>query len=163
MNREARDQFSRGAGQIANRESVIDPQAHGISDVLTGAGNMALGAVGYVASPISAAYRSVVGQPIEDVTGIPREYTEFAAQLATPGIGLPGAVRGPAPVMPRTAVPAAPTNEIVDAARRVSDVAPEQINVPRAFASDNMAVQRTAQGIRNLPVIGDAIPALLAR
>jgi hypothetical protein len=41
---------------------------------------------------------------------------------------------------------------------RVSEVAPEAVNVPRAFASDNMAVQRTAQGIRNLPVIGDAIP-----
>jgi hypothetical protein len=79
MNKEARDQISRGAGQIANHESLTDLQAHGISDVLTGAANMGLGAVGYVASPISAAYRSIVGQPIEDVTGIPREYTEFAA------------------------------------------------------------------------------------
>jgi hypothetical protein len=59
--------------------------------------------------------------------------------------------------LPRPAA-VAPTNEIVDAASRVSQVAPEAVNVPRAFASDNMAVQRTAQGIRNLPVIGDAIP-----
>jgi hypothetical protein len=157
MNKEARDQISRGAGQIANHESLTDLQAHGISDVLTGAANMGLGAVGYVASPISAAYRSIVGQPVEDVTGIPREYTEFAAQLATPGIGLPGAVKSPAPNLPRPAA-VAPTNEIVDAASRVSQVTPEAVNVPRAFASDNMAVQRTAQGIRNLPVIGDAIP-----
>jgi hypothetical protein len=157
MNKEARDQISRGAGQIANHESLTDLQAHGISDVLTGAANMGLGAVGYVASPISAAYRSVVGQPIEDVTGIPREYTEFAAQLATPGIGLPGAAKAPPPrAAPRIYV--GPSNEIVDAASRVSQVAPEAVNVPRAFASDNMAVQRTAQGIRNLPVIGDAIP-----
>jgi hypothetical protein len=61
------------------------------------------------------------------------------------------------PAAPRPAPPA-PTNEIVDAARRVSDVAPETVNVPKAFASDNMAVQRTAQGIRNIPIVGDAIP-----
>jgi hypothetical protein len=157
MNKDARGQFSRGVEQIANRESVIDPQAHGISDVINGVTNMGLGAVGYVTSPISAAYRSALGQPIEDATGIPREYTEFAAQLATPGIGLPGAVKAPAVIAPRVAVEA-PAGEIVDAARRISAVAPEPINVPRAFASDNTAVQRTAQGIRNLPVIGDAIP-----
>jgi hypothetical protein len=157
MNKDARGQFSRGVEQIANRESVIDPQAHGISDVINGMTNMGLGAVGYVTSPISAAYRSALGQPIEDATGIPREYTEFAAQLATPGIGLPGAVKAPAVIAPRVAVEA-PAGEIVDAARRISAVAPEPINVPRAFASDNTAVQRTAQGIRNLPVIGDAIP-----
>jgi hypothetical protein len=157
MNKDARGQFSRGVDQIANRESVIDPQAHGISDVINGVTNMGLGAVGYVTSPISAAYRSALGQPIEDATGIPREYTEFAAQLATPGIGLPGAVKAPAVIAPRVAVEA-PAGEIVDAARRISAVAPEPINVPRAFASDNTAVQRTAQGIRNLPVIGDAIP-----
>jgi hypothetical protein len=157
MNKDARGQFSRGVDQIANRESVIDPQAHGISDVINGVTNMGLGAVGYVTSPISAAYRSALGQPIEDATGIPREYTEFAAQLATPGIGLPGAVKAPAVIAPRVAAEA-PAGEIVDAARRISAVAPEPINVPRAFASDNTAVQRTAQGIRNLPVIGDAIP-----
>jgi hypothetical protein len=157
MNKDARGQFSRGVDQIANRESVIDPQAHGISDVINGVTNMGLGAVGYVTSPISAAYRSALGQPIEDVTGIPREYTEFAAQLATPGIGLPGAAKAPAVIAPRVAAEA-PAGEIVDAARRISAVAPEPINVPRAFASDNTAVQRTAQGIRNLPVIGDAIP-----
>jgi hypothetical protein len=157
MNREARDQISRGAGQLAS--SITD---HGIAgsvpEFAAGAGNVALGALGYVASPINAAYRSVVGQPVEDVTGIPREYTEFAAQLATPGIGLPGAVKAPAPNMPRPVPAPPPGNEIVEAARRVSDVAPETVNVPKAFASDNMAVQRTAQGVRNIPIVGDAIP-----
>lgn len=160
MNKEARDQISRGVGQISNPDSLTDLKAHGISDVLTGAGNVALGTLGYVASPINAAYRSIVGQPVEDVTGIPREYPEFAAQLATPGIGLPGAVKAPAPNIqrdiPRVAVE--PPNQIVDAARRISEVAPEAVNVPRAFASDNMAVQRTAQGVRNVPLVGDAIP-----
>jgi hypothetical protein len=157
MNQDARDQISRGFEQISNPDSLTDLQAHGISDVLTGAGNVALGSLGYVASPLNAAYRSIIGQPVEDVTGIPREYTEFAGQLATPGIGLPGAVKAPAPNLPRPA-PIPPANEIADAARRVSEVAPESVNVPKAFASDNMAVQRTAQGIRNIPIVGDAIP-----
>jgi hypothetical protein len=149
MNQDARDQVSKGVDQISN--------ADGAWDVAKGAGNVAFGTLGYVSSPINAAYRSVIGQPIEDITGVPREYTEFATQLATPGIGLPGAVKAPAPNLPRPA-PVAPTNEIVDAARRVSEVAPETVNVPKAFSSDNMAVQRTAQGIRNIPIVGDAIP-----
>lgn len=162
MNQDARNQVSRGLDQIANHDSLTDLQAHGISDVLTGAANVAAGTLGYVGSPISAAYRSIIGQPVEDVTGIPREYTEFAAQLATPGIGLPGAVKTAAPAVAPVVEAPAPTNEIVQAARRVSDVSPEPVNVPRAFAGDNIAVQRTAQGIRNLPVIGDAIPRATA-
>jgi hypothetical protein len=160
MNKEARDMVSSGADQLVRgfgnaKEASLD----GLGDAAIGAGKVALGSLGYIASPINAAYRSIIGQPVEDTTGIPREYTEFAAQLATPGIGLPGSVRAPAPNIPRSApVAPAPVNEIASAASRVSDVAPEAVNVPRAFASDNMAVQRTAQGIRNLPVIGDAIP-----
>lgn len=158
MNKEARDMVSSGADQMARgfgnaKEASFD----GLGDAAIGAGKVALGGIGFVASPINAAYRSIVGQPVEDTTSIPREYTEFAAQLATPGIGLPGAIKAPVPsAAPRIYV--GPSNEIVDAANRVSAVAPEPVNVPRAFASDNMAVQRTAQGIRNLPVIGDAIP-----
>lgn len=161
MNRESRDMISSGADQLAKgfgnaKEASFD----GLGDAAIGAGKVAIGSLGYLASPINAAYRSVVGQPVEDVTGIPREYTEFAAQLATPGLGLPGAARAPAPNIPRQApVAAAPeTNGIVAAADRVSQVAPETVNVPRAFASDSMPVQRTAQSVRNLPIIGDAIP-----
>src|SRR5678815_2647846 len=79
MNREAREQMSRGAGQLFTPKETLDP--------VYGAGNLALGGLNFIASPINAAYRSIIGQPVEDVTGIPREYTEFAAQLATPGIG----------------------------------------------------------------------------
>ena len=161
MNQEARDMVSSGADQFARgvgnaKVASLD----GLGDAAMGAGKVAIGGLGYIASPINAAYRSIVGQPVEDVTGIPREYTEFAAQLATPGIGLPGAVKAPAPNLPRpTPAAVAPeTNGIVAAADRVSQVAPETVNVPRAFASDSMPVQRTAQSVRNLPVIGDAIP-----
>lgn len=90
MNRESREQISSGIDQLSNPKSVWD--------ATKGVGNVAFGGLGYVTSPINAAYRTIVGQPIEDVTGIPREYTEFAAQLATPGIGLPRA--GKAPVTP---------------------------------------------------------------
>lgn len=100
MNKEARDQMARGYNELGD----------GTWNTIKGAANIGAGALGYVGSPISAAYRSVIGQPIEDVTGIPREYTEFAAELATPGIGLthlpaePGAVAEAAPaVVPRSA------------------------------------------------------------
>lgn len=120
MRKEAGEQVSRGVGQMTSPDNLIDPEAHGLSDVLTGAGNVAMGGLGYLASPVNAAYRSVVGQPVEDVTGIPREYTDFAAQLATPGVGFsrlpkaPGAASMEAPrVLPphADAVAAAKTGE----------------------------------------------------
>lgn len=80
MNKEAREQMSHGVDQLARPESAWD--------FTKGAANVALGGLGFVTSPINAAYRSVLGQPIEDVTGIPREYSEFTGQLLTPGLGL---------------------------------------------------------------------------
>jgi hypothetical protein len=101
MNQEARGQMSHGVEQVGSGKAW---------DMFKGAANIAAGALGYVGSPVSAAYRSVVGQPIEDVTGIPREYTEFAAELATPGLGMtrlpraPGVAAETAPAMvPRSA------------------------------------------------------------
>lgn len=107
MNKEAREQISHGVDQLSAPTGALD--------VAKGLGNTALGSLGYVASPINAAYRSVVGQPVEDVTGVPREYTELAAQLATPGIGFtrmgktsPGGVSDLQPaVAGKQAVPAA--------------------------------------------------------
>ena len=55
-----------------------------------------------------------------------------------------------------------PGQEVVAAADRLSSVA-GPVNVPRAIASDSMAVQRVGQGIRNIPVVGDAIPQATAR
>jgi hypothetical protein len=45
-----------------------------------------------------------------------------------------------------------PGNQVVEAAQRLG------VGVPRAIASDSAAVQRIGQGIRNVPVVGDAIP-----
>lgn len=152
MNKEARDTINAGLGQMAHPDSLTDPKAHGISDVLSGAGKAALGTVGYVASPITAAYRSVVGQPVEDVTGIPREYTEFAAQLATPGLGLVG--RAPAPMAPTK--PLMPGQEVAAAANRLS-ASGAPVEVPIAVASDSMPVQRGAAFARNVPFAGDPL------
>jgi hypothetical protein len=162
MNKESRDQISEGISRIKNHDSLTEPDGHGASDIIIGAVKAAAGTLGYVASPISAAYRSVVGQPVEDVTGIPREYTEFAAQLATPGIGLPGAARSPAPNFPKPAPVAAEGNGLASAAERLAQTG-NPVEVPRAIASDNVAVQRAGQGIRNMPIIGDAIPKATAR
>jgi hypothetical protein len=113
MNQDARNQISRGIDQIMSPEtdqsgypasiSAFDAAPHGLSNVAKGELNVALGTAGYVASPITAADRSLIGQPIEDVTGIPRDYTEFAAQLATPGFGLLKMRGKPGLVPPRPA------------------------------------------------------------
>lgn len=99
MRGEAYNQAAEGIHQMTNPDSVIDPQAHGLSDIGVGALKTAAGGFNYlVGSPVNAAYRSIAGQPIEDVTGIPREYTEFAGQLATPGIGFARMPRAPGAV-----------------------------------------------------------------
>jgi hypothetical protein len=77
MNREAREQVGRGVEQLSEGEGWLD--------TAKGVGNVGLGALGYVTSPVNAALRTFVGQPVEDVTGIPKEYPEFAASLAIPG------------------------------------------------------------------------------
>jgi hypothetical protein len=148
MNQDARDQISRGVDQISNPDSLTDLQAHGLSDVLTGAGNVALGSLGYVASPINAAYRSIIGQPVEDVTGIPREHTEFAAQLATPGIGLTGA-------KPAPSVTAAPVgSRAASAAERIG------VDVPRGIATDSPLEAFTAQVVARAPGGGPLTKAI---
>lgn len=142
MNKEAREQVSQGLDQLT--------AGNGALEAAKGAGNVALGTLGYVASPINAAYRTVVGQPVEDVTGIPREYTEFAAQLATPGVGFTG--KAPAPSIAPTKV-LTPGQEVAAAADRLSQ-AGAPVQIPRAVTSDSMAVQQAGVGTSNFPVAG---------
>lgn len=80
MNKEAREQVGHGIGQLSHPESAWD--------VAKGAGNVAFGTVNYVGSPLNAALRTVVGKPLEENVGVPKEYSEFAAGLAIPGVGL---------------------------------------------------------------------------
>jgi hypothetical protein len=95
MNHEARDQFSRGIGQLKagatfaatptpegmSRQEVV---AGGAGNLIRGAGNTAMGAMGYLMSPINAGLRTVIGNPIEQTTGIRKEIPEFAASLMLP-------------------------------------------------------------------------------
>jgi hypothetical protein len=53
---------------------------------------------------------------------------------------------------------AKPGKEAVSAAGRLSETVGFPVNVPRAIASDSTSVQRIGQGIRNIPIVGDAIP-----
>jgi hypothetical protein len=154
----------RGASEFADAWSKAEPGSmKGLADAALGAGKVALGGIGYVASPLSALYRAVLGQPVEDVTGIPREYTEFAAQLATPGIGFP---RAPGAVPPaeiprvppgfRTGPePPPPPPSVAESAGRLN----EQFgtNVPRAVASDSRTAQVSGQGVSKMPVVGNQV------
>lgn len=73
INRETRKQMARGMHQITSPESGWD--------IPSGALNVLGGGLGYVASPFYGPMRALGSQPIENVTGIPKEYTEFAAAL----------------------------------------------------------------------------------
>ncbi|RPJ83254.1 MAG: hypothetical protein EHM13_07905, partial [Acidobacteria bacterium] len=170
MNLESQHQVGRGVEQLKGALSGAKPLYEeggpgALWEGVKGAGNVALGSLGYVASPISAAYRSVMGQPIEDVTGIPREYTEFGAQLATPGIGftrMPGAPGAPVnpgnyrPPPPPTLKTGPSGTETAQAMERLR-AAGIDVDAPRAITSDNTTVQRIGQGVSNTPVVGDPL------
>ena len=159
MRKEAESQIGRGASQLY--EGALNSGVMGdVGKFASGLGNVGMGALGYVGSPISAAYRSVVGQPVEDVTGIPREYTEFAAQLATPGIGLPRRPGAPELPQPRIAPEPGGTGpsgaETAQAMQRLRDQGID-VNVPRSITSDNTSIQRTGQGLSHTPIVGDPL------
>jgi hypothetical protein len=124
---------------------------------LTGAARSMLGhpiaaaetAIGGLIDPKTAALRDAYGTAYQDAKS-----SVDTAMAAAASRGVP--VR--APVVPPS--PSAGQN-VVNAASRLSDVVGD-VNVPRAVASDNMAVQRIGQGIRNIPVVGDAIPKAVA-
>lgn len=110
MAREGLDLAKSGIAQIGHGTA---------SDIAIGAGKAVLGGLGYVTSPINAALRTVVGQPIEAATGVPKEYTEFAASLALP---VPKAIAAGRPA--RAAVQEAPTTEQLLASAQKAYAAP---------------------------------------
>lgn len=117
MAREGLEQAKTGGGQVATgvRQAVTPTPAGtseeearrlhvaGANELIKGVGNTVMGSVGYVASPINAALRTFAGKPVEDVTGIPKEQTEFALGLALPGIGLTKMSKAPPVGGPKTA------------------------------------------------------------
>src|SRR5262245_60143694 len=63
LNQEAVDQMSRGAGQLASAVTGSGGLLERNWEGAKGAANLGLGALGYLGSPISAAYRSQFGNP----------------------------------------------------------------------------------------------------
>ncbi len=97
-------------------------------------------------------------------------YAMEAASVLSPGApkgtgGLFAAPMRAAPAAAGAAVPAtaaaapAPIEglPVLRAAERLSDATGSDVAVPRAIASDSTAVQRAGQGVRNIPLVGDAI------
>lgn len=176
MRTEAQHQFGRGLGQLAEGWRAAEPGSFaGLGTFAKGAANVGLGALGYTFSPVNAAYRSVAGQPVEDVTGVPREYTEFAAQLATPGIGLTG--KAPEAMPPRRALmseepppsapPATPKQiaareagadqlATLQAAERLKEQNPD-LAVPQAVTTQNWLKQQLGMYGAKVPIVGKPV------
>lgn len=121
-------------------------------------------------SPVTGAARSLIGHPVAEAetavgglinpkvaaeraqSGAAYEDAKHSVDTALSAAGSRGAPAAAAPaVLPKT-------QPVVDAAKRLSGVVGSDVEVPRAIASDNMAVQRAGQAIRNVPIVGDAIP-----
>lgn len=87
-----------------------------------------------------------------------------AGRMLTSGMatGTPTRLPGGVGTLASSVAPAAPKalsegQQVAQAAERVG------VEVPRALASDSMATQRAGQAIRNVPIVGDAIPKATAR
>src|SRR4029077_6440006 len=87
MNRESREQMERGVKQLGTPTG--GDLGGRVWETARGVGDIGVGALGYVGSPIAAGIRAVVGEPGEQRFGVPKEYSEFAASLGIPGMGLP--------------------------------------------------------------------------
>lgn len=92
LGREARETMSSGVKDLA---TPTDGDVVGsLWQSAKGVAKLGAGAFNYAISPGMAAIRSGLSKPLEDVAGVPKEYTEFGASLAVPGMGLtrlPGA------------------------------------------------------------------------
>jgi hypothetical protein len=121
-NREAREQMARGWDQLSasppTDQTEDEDQAQLIADRdllnrAKGIANIGLGAFGYTLSPIHAAVQSIIGQPIEDATGVSKEYTDFGTELLIPGLGFTKLRGAPAEVALR---PPTTTTKTIDGA-----------------------------------------------
>lgn len=147
MERESRGQITQGIEQLSEPAQRFDPvrDAEPPDSELwrktKGVGNVAAGALGYLTAPINAGLRTVVGKPIEEATGLPKEYPEFAASLAIPGVGLRSVAAAPTAAATRA-------REIADASQRLN------VPIARAAATDSVPIQSTAGALKEIPVVG---------
>lgn len=117
MQREARERMAKGVQQLGETYDVASlptkearraARRARADNATYGLGNTVLGAAEYLTSPIQAGLRTVVGKPIEDATGIRKEYVEFTAGMLMPGLGL---TRLPAKAVPKAASEVASSNK----------------------------------------------------
>lgn len=149
MNRAGRATMAGGFNEA--KTALIDEPRSGAGAVkfAKGVGTTALGAVETALSPVNAALRTVVGQPVEAVTGLPKEYSELAASMAVPGIGM---TRMPNMARARPPTAAAPTVQELKAAAskgyESQEVAAVEIKAPAVSQwSVDMRTELTKAGL----------------
>ncbi len=116
MNRESREQMGRGLEQLTAPTGGDLLGSAGAA--AKGLGNLALGGLGYIASPIAAGLRTTLGNPLEETTGVPKEITETISSLALP---IPKRI----PTFTRATERAAPTVEELKTSYRAAKDAPD--------------------------------------
>jgi len=136
-----------GAGQVLM--SPVTGTARSVGGHLMAAGERLVGE--NIVNPI---VESLGGQAQHPDPQKMYEAAKGDVDLAMSGLGSRGAPVGP----PNARLYVGKTPEVVQAGERLADTTGAPINVPNAIASDNIAVQRVGQGIRNIPIVGDAIP-----
>lgn len=162
MNTESRQQIGAGVEQLAGGAAPFDPVKDAYPPDSTawrlakGAGNVALGSIGYVASPLNAAIQSVVSKPVEDVTGIPKEYTDFAAGFMVPVPGANMARLKSSPIMTNRTLSAG--EQVTQAGENLGNVGTSGgVSIPKAVASDSMSAQRAGSAVANVPIAGNPL------
>lgn len=85
-----------------------------------------------------------------------------AARVGVGWAGVPKTGQAEAPARDLTRVVITKPDDIAAASARLAETG-NPVDVPRAIASDSMVAQRTGQAIRNIPIVGDAIPKATAR
>lgn len=162
-----------GSEAYKNITSVVNRGQQGPIEGLLNTGRAVMGVPQMLLAPVTGAVRSLVGHPMaqaEHAVGTlinpdvaakdnPQKMYETAkgdvdlAMSALASKGKPPSV----PAVITSPAKAGEGQEVAAAAQRLAD-AGVPVDVPRAIASDSTAVQRIGQGIRNIPIVGDAIP-----
>jgi hypothetical protein len=170
-------EVGKAAGDALDAMSrVKDRSKQGPIEGLLTTGRAALAVPELLMSPVTGAARSLIGHPMADLetsvgglinpkvaaerrdSGAAYEEWKQDVDTAMSAMGTRGfPVRG-APVPAAAPAVVSEGGRVVESAKRLADVVGSDVEVPRAIASDKMAVQRMGQGVRNMPIVGDAIP-----
>jgi len=168
-------EIARTAGEnIDAIKKGLLPSGQGGRSQLENLGNAAKGILAVPAlalSPLTGTAKSLLGHSLaqaEHAAGTliapeiaakddPQKMYDVARGDVDTALSAAGSRGGP--VAPAAA---APPNQIAAAADRLAATG-NKVEVPQALASDSMIAQRTGQALRNVPVVGDAIPQATAR